>query len=111
MGYTHYWTREQNEIPPRLWKKYTKRLIPILEHYPDLLSDVEVSDEVVFFDGCHETYADTPMDFADATLVLLATITWGDPCGFSWSSDGSEAEHSEGITLANCGPAPSLATG
>jgi hypothetical protein len=116
MGFTHYWTRRQDEIPLPLWQEFTSRLRSILDARSDLLSDVEVTDEVVFFNGCHETFvvervtgsrfelcktAQKPYDpVVVAALVLLATITKDDPCGFSWSSDGRADEHEEGVKLS-----------
>jgi hypothetical protein len=128
MGYTHYWGREKPEIPQLLWGKFTTRLQPILDAHSDILTDVEVTGDRVFFNGvpAHETfvldrtfaspYEGAPFGFAFcktaskpydkivvAALVLLATITKGFPVGFHWSSDGGPSDHAEGIALAECG--------
>ena len=122
MGYTHYWTRQQDTIPQDLWDKFVRKVTPIIEDHKSLLSDIEIGPERVFFNGGHETLVlarvEPPKDYLDgehfsfcktarkpydkvvvACLILLTSITDGDPVSFSWSSDGEETDQAEGLAL------------
>lgn len=127
MGYTHYFSRQKSEIPQELWDYFTNKLKPILKAHSDILTDVEVTRERVFFNGVpdHETLviervaterswsneffafcktACKPYDkVVVAALILLATITRDDPCQFTWSSDGGPGDHEEGLALTGLG--------
>ena len=122
MGYTHYWTRKEDEIPLTKWKKFIRRFGPIVKAHKAILQDIELTDEMVFFNGAHETFVveriACPKEWLNgkhfsfcktaakdydpvvvAGLILLATILKGDPVGFSWSSDGRRNEHDNGLAL------------
>ena len=118
MGFTHYWSRGQAEIPLDLWQQALAKIRPIVAQNKALLSDIEVSDERIFFNGCYETFhvervlspeaftfcktAQKPYDpVVVACLVILATTLKGDDCGFAWSSDGRwPKEHATGLELS-----------
>jgi len=127
MGYTHYWERKLPEIPQDLWNLAIKRIRPIVEKHSSLLSDVVLSEQSLFFNGCHETFhiprVATPANDATrdlgnmwafcktagkaydpvvvACLVILATTLKGEPVGFTWSSDGTwPSEHAVGLEVS-----------
>jgi hypothetical protein len=127
MGYTHYWNRDQKTIPQALWNKALEKIRPIVAKHAGLLSDVEVSDSAIFFNGCYETFhiprVATPANDATrdlgnmwafcktagkaydpvvvACLVILATTLKGQPVGFTWSSDGTwPQEHAVGLEVS-----------
>lgn len=95
-----------------------------------VLTDIEVTDDAVVFNGvgpnAHEPFvvervaerpsflsgehfafcktAAKPYDaYVVAALILLATLTKDDPCGFSWTSDGEEDDHAEGLAMTGLG--------
>ncbi len=91
------------------------------------LSDIELSDDLILFNGQHETFVmiraaresceetrdlGTTFGFCKtaakrydpvvvACLLILDHVLAGDPVGFSWSSDGTwPKEHADGIELS-----------
>lgn len=132
MGYTHYHTRKLDEIPPTIWQAFTVALRPLLAlgERDGVLTDLEVTDDAVVFNGvgplAHETFvvervaerrshlsgehfafcktSAKPYDaYVVAALILLATLTKDDPCGFSWSSDGETDDHADGLAMTGFG--------
>ena len=126
MGYTHYWTRTQKEIPQEKWDAAIDMIRPIIEKHRILLRDVDVTESEIFFNGTCETFymqrIEEPREWMAAEdcpffsfcktrhdpydkvvvacLVILATVLRDDPCGFSWSSDGTwPHEHDAGLDL------------
>lgn len=116
MGYTHYW--EKDSIPAEDWARVVKRVRPILEAHASILSDVEIDDEVIFFNGQCETFvveraSRKDFDFCKTAAreydpVVVACILILDeecPDRFAWSSDGRwPKEHAGGIELAGLTP-------
>lgn len=127
MGYTHYWDRDNLEIPLSKWQKAVEQIRPLVEQDQFGLSDVELTDELIFFNGQHETFVmprvarkrceatrdlGTTWGFCKtaakrydpvvvACLLILDHVLAGDPVGFQWSSDGTwPNEHSGGIELS-----------
>jgi len=111
MGYTHRW--EHGTINPSDWEKVTARIAPLLRDRTEPLGlcDVEVTEELVFFNGQHETFSVSPaatsFDFCktaqklyDPAVVACLVIFAEEVESFSWSSDGRPDEHAEGIALA-----------
>lgn len=122
MGYTHYWTRKQAEIPLDKWLTFVERLVPILKEHAGLIEDLKIDHDVVFFNGACETFVlernEAPKSYGDggwfsfcktrqdeydklvvAALILCASALKGDPVGFTWSSDGGPGDHAEGLAL------------
>lgn len=128
MGYTHYWRRTEAEIQPEDWERIVARVKPILKAHASVLEDVEVTDEMVFFNGQCETFVlarvaeSVPWregDYFDfcktrgaeydpvvvAVLLIAAHELRNAGIGFSWSSDGAWPEdHSQGIEVSGLGP-------
>lgn len=118
MGYTHYWNRDQAEIPLNKWQQAIEQIRPIIKANTEALElrDIELSDETIFFNGQYETFvverrtggfgfcktAHKPYDAAViACLLILDHALSGDPVGFEWSSDGRwPQEHASGIELS-----------
>ena len=120
MGYTHYWERKQAEIPLNKWQQAIERIRPIIEANTAALglTDIEVTDDVIFFNGQHETFvvrrvlgpgqytfcktAHKRYDAAVIACLLILDYTLaGEPVGFQWSSDGNwPEEHASGIELS-----------
>jgi hypothetical protein len=129
MGYTHYWNRDKPEIPLHKWQKALEQIRPLIERGESSvgLSDVELSDDLIFFNGQHETFVmprvaresceatrdlgtmwafcKTAMKAYDpvvvACLLILDHVLKGDSVGFSWSSDGNwPKDHAGGIELS-----------
>lgn len=129
MGYTHYWRRDEAEIPQELWDEAISKIRPIVAEHSKLLSDVEITEDVIFFNGGHETFfvqrifehpewvtqgyrdsagffrfcktARKPYDkVVVACLVVLATVLRDAEVGFRWSSDGETGDHAEGLRIS-----------
>jgi len=100
---------------------------PIIDKHQGILSDIEVSDDRIFFNGQHETFivqrcfkhpypgsekipdhftfCKTAMKEYDpvvvACLLILDNVLATDPVGFRWSSDGDwPSDHSMGVELS-----------
>ena len=128
MGYTHYWNRKKADIPLSLWQRAIEQIRPIIESNRKILSDIEMSDDRIFFNGQHETFVvqrcyEPPYSAAEkfpdhfsfcktaakeydpvvvACLLIFDYVLADDPVGFRWSSDGDwPQEHNMGIEL--CG--------
>jgi hypothetical protein len=122
VGYTHYWTRKQDEIPLPLWQEFVRRFKPIMEGRLTagkvnefVIDDNEVLIQATYetfhiarierpkFDREHFSFCKTALHPYDklvvAALILLATITKDDPCAFTWSSDGKTEAHTEALPL------------
>ena len=126
MGYTHYWDRKKPDIPLTLWHRAVEQIRPIIEANKGVLSDIDISDEWIFFNGQCETFivqrcfkSDYPQmregghfDFCKtrqreydpvvvACLLIFDYVLADDPVGFHWNSDGDwPQEHAGGIELA-----------
>lgn len=121
MGYTHYWTRKQDEIPLPLWREFVRRFKPIVEARLSAckVNEFVADDDEVLIQATYETFhigrverprfeehfsfcktALHPYDqLVVAGLILLATITKDDPCAFTWSSDGGSKAHVDALPI------------
>lgn len=125
MGYTHYWHRDEIEIPVPLWDQILVRLTPLIEENATRLGirDIQIDDDMVFFNGQCETFVVTRVfhgsifngvcfDFCKtrqeaydplviACLLIITDVLKDSTVGFGWGSDGEfPHDHLSGIELA-----------